>query len=513
MTLLAIVSCLIVAGVLRHVAVRLSARTVAADHWFWQLYCETAVATREFPPRLPQYLLDEEQWYPPLFPLLLTFLPGAARAAASRWGSLAIDLIRFTVAMTVVAAWSGCQTGAVLAAGLVYATTPILVSYNVQINPRGLGALWLDATLLSLFGAVHGHQPGLWIAVAGFSGLVLLTHKMSTQLLWFVSTGLGLLVAWQAVLVIPLSIAAALAMSGGFYIKVAIAHWDIVTFWNRNWPWLQADPVKESPIYGVAGYESPTRFYQRGVKGFVRHWRYLGGYAPSVWCALVPLVFNARVIKYATPSENAILWWYVLVVTLSLATVFVGVLRSLGSGYFYLYNAAFPAAMLWAVLWAAAPAHTVVAATLLLAIAANTAALIGYYGQLRRQTSAGEDLDDTLQFLRSQPPAVVMCLPPQLYDTVAYQTGHAVLFGGHGYGFRRLEPVFPRLLLRLDEAIEHYRVAYLLARQDCLPAQALASLPSHQIRVCGKYVLYTFVEVAKPSTGTPESRMDVTSLA
>ncbi len=55
-----------------------------------------------------------------------------------------------------------------------------------------------------------------------------------------------------------------------------------------------------------------------------------------------------------------------------------------------------------------------------------------------------------------------MCLPQKWYDVVAYKTGQPVLYGGHGYGFKLLEPVFPRLLIPVQEIIEKYKVRYLL---------------------------------------------------
>lgn len=50
-------------------------------------------------------------------------------------------------------------------------------------------------------------------------------------------------------IILPASMLVALILSGGFYRNILRAHWDIVIFWYRNWPWLQAHPVKESPIY------------------------------------------------------------------------------------------------------------------------------------------------------------------------------------------------------------------------------------------------------------------------
>ena len=39
-------------------------------------------------------------------------------------------------------------------AGLIYATIPIQTSYNVQLNPRGLGALMLEIVLMLLLVSV-----------------------------------------------------------------------------------------------------------------------------------------------------------------------------------------------------------------------------------------------------------------------------------------------------------------------------------------------------------------------
>jgi hypothetical protein len=52
-----------------------------------------------------------------------------------------------------------------------------------------------------------------------------------------------------------------------------------------------------------------------------------------------------------------------------------------------------------------------------------------------------------IAYLKQLPHGVVMCLPQHWHDVVAYQTGKTVAFGGHGFGFNLLQPIFPRLMM------------------------------------------------------------------
>jgi hypothetical protein len=67
-----------------------------------------------------------------------------------------------------------------------------------------------------------------------------------------------------------------------------------------------------------------------------------------------------------------------------------------------------------------------------------------------------------------------------------------VLWGGHGYGFRKLEPTFPRFLLPIRELLERYDVRYLLTMEGALPAIAAAELPDARVVTRGAYRLYFF---------------------
>jgi len=467
--------------------------TAAVDHWYWKSYIETYRQHRRFPPVLPKYLLDEQQWYPPAFPLLMAALPEVLFARYSFWISIGIDLLRMGLLLGATAWLTGGDLRAVMMAGLMYATTPILISYNTQLNPRGLGALFLDGFILLLVWILLFDGPlWAWIPLLVLAGSILLTHKMTTQLFWFLCLVGGFaLQDWRLLALIPASIAAAFCMSGGFYWKVLQAHWDIVSFWHRNWRWLQAHLIKESPIYREPGYETPTKFHRRGLEGVVRHLRYLFGFSPAVW-VLIALwgggVFNNIERNPLTDWTEG---WVVATFLFALLTVFVPFLKCLGSGYYYLYNAAFPAALMAGLLSIGQGWSTLGCVGVAAAVGSNLLGLAVYYRQLsRRAPSIDQKFDEVIDYLRRLPKGVVMCLPSQWSEVVAYQTEHSVLWGAHGYGFRKIEPLFPRLMLPIREIIARYHVRYLIAQQDYLPESFLESLPSRTIRTFDQFTVF-----------------------
>ena len=171
---------------IRFLPLQLFSDKLGVDHWFWKVYIETYRRERLFPPVLPQYLLDEHQWYPPLFPLLIARLPTIALDRYNRSVAIFIDLLRMLLLLFIVSWLSNGSPYAIGIAGVVYAATPMLVSYNIQLDPRGLGALFLDGLIVLLLWWYSFDGPVLvWGGVFVLSGLILLTHKMTTQLFWF----------------------------------------------------------------------------------------------------------------------------------------------------------------------------------------------------------------------------------------------------------------------------------------------------------------------------------------
>jgi hypothetical protein len=479
---------LLVAFALRYVPHIIAPLGIGVDHWFWKGYIERYRKEGKFPPHLPQYLLDVAQWYPPTFPLLLSLLPATLFDRFSHMIAILIDLARATSLMAMVYSLTSGDAMAVGIAGGVYALTPLLISYNVQLNPRGLGAILLDlvffsATLLFFFKA----PPWLWWVLVPASGLLLLTHKMTTQLFWFLCIVGGIFLDWRVAALIPLSIAVALVFSLGFYWKVLVAHWDIVSFWYRNWPWLGANPVLESPIYGSPAYQTPRKMHQGGLLGTAKHLFSQCAYNPFAWLLLGVLILNPLLPIHLEGFPLYITGGLALTLLFALGTALLPPIRCLGAGHLYLYNAAFGSSLVWALLYHKNAQQ--IAPFLLIGAAASIVAIARFYWHVKQSPTLKVDSDfqAALDFLSSQPRAAVICVPPQWYDVVAYKTGFPVLYGGHGYGFKQLEPTYPRLLVPLLDLIEEFDSRYILYEVGAITDKFANDVPPHSAHEFGKY--------------------------
>ncbi len=464
------------------------------DQWFWKAYIEKLRSDGQFPPNLPQFMLDAEQWYPPIFPLFMARLPAALFNNWSSYISVVIDILRLLLLIAATYLVTASEAAAIIA-GVAYAMTPLLVTYNLQLNPRGLAALFLDALWLitgsmMLFGA----PAWIWLFVAFLGGLVLLTHKMTTQLMAFTVVVLTA-ITWDVrfALIVPVSIAAALILSRGFYRRVWEAHVDILKFWYRNCHWSGSNPVLESPIYGELGYESPSKFYRRGWRAWIRRLAFVIGFNP--WVPAVLAIGAIAAMLGHTPETAGVLvfGWLGAAFAFALLTTVVPALRCLGQGYLYGYNGAFPAAL------ALGMTSTTLSNTwywrliVMTAFLACAAALASYFIALRssRTQKVDDNLDAAINHLASLPRGAVMCLPQHWHDQVAYRTGYPVAFGGHGYGFTLLQPLFPRLLVGLNEIFTRYDVRYLLTFRGYCNDKLLADLADADLTEFGEYQLYT----------------------
>jgi hypothetical protein len=164
-------------------------------------------------------------------------------------------------------------------------------------------------------------------------------------------------------------------------------------------------------------------------------------------------------------------------------------MKCLGSGYFYLYNAAFPAALMGAVILQSRPEW---AGIVWFAVAANLLALGLYYRTVVRSKRPQHDgnFDQALEFLKAAPRGTVMCLPLQWSDVVAYKTGQAVLTGGHGYGFKLFEPLFPRLMMPIQEVVRKFDVRYLVTMEGYLTDRFYKDLCPVEDNQFGDYHVY-----------------------
>lgn len=447
--------------VLREAFVR-NSQYSRVDHHYWILAARAYRARKRLPAVIRgKYLLeDERQAYPPLFGILLAAVPerwlsGPQMPRLMQFGDLSVIAALYLFGH---AAGLELETTVLI---LVYGTAPVLVAYNTQLNPRALGNLFLVAKcVLEILAVMLGPGEPLawlaWLAATGFAALIVLTHKMTTQLMfamwpiWPFALG-----AWQAALVPLAGVGLASLAVGKEMARLQwLAHYDIVRFWNRHHRRLGAHAFRDSPIYGEGRPDTRTLLHKGGPAGILSHVKILAGYGPLILLLPVTLIFVDAPPPY-------VFWWWAAAVGFALATLFIGPLKCLGAGYYYLFNAAAPSALWWAMVFPGSPPamKALFAAGLALTV---LALVMGFRVRAGRDKIRDPGFDAALDALGREPTANLAVFPLNAADEAALRTPHTLLWGGHGYGFDRLTSIFPVVSRPLDEVFSQEKCSLIL---------------------------------------------------
>ena len=175
-------------------------------------------------------------------------------------------------------------------------------------------------------------------------------------------------------------------------------------------------------------------------------------------------------------------------------TTFLPALRCLGNGYLYVYNGSFPAALVMGMIWGGQKHDAVVNVILSVTLLLCGMGVLYYLATLKKSKTLKVDtsMNEALERLRGLPEGVVICFPQNWLNVISYKALKPVLGGGHGYGFKRLEGIYPRLTRPIQEVIGQYDVSYLFTYEGYLPQTLLQDLPEADVERFGQYLLYRF---------------------
>ncbi len=455
------------------------------DAWYYLLYVEELKRSRRVPVKLPYFLLDiEEQWYPHGFPVLLSLLPEAV-LKGYRWAiAPAIDCVQLFILYVFTLLATTSVTSAVVA-GVAYATTPTLIAENLNLNSRSLGSLLFTLTMLSLFAVELNGSFVEFAAVAGFGGLLLLTHKLSSQGLVITLLGEALLIGRvEPLIVLGAVFGVALLLSKGFYLKILKGHCDILRFWRGNLLNLGAHQVYDSPVYAPTGESEnkpPTRFHKAGLQGFIWHLKVL--FSHNLYILAFPLVLTMK------PSPQ-VQWfcvrWILLVYLVAFTTTLLPPLKFLGEGHKYLKLAAFPLAFLVGT-W-----ETGASSLILIPLLVSNLWVIVRTIQPLTLGKVDEGLMRMVTHFRDAEPGGVVAIPAHAADAVACLAKQKVLWGAHSSGYEKLEPFFPVLKQPIQKFFMEYDVKFLLIDQGYVDPKNLNLQSFTLLLEEGSYRVYRY---------------------
>ena len=426
------------------------AQSKAVDQWYWLKYRDTVKKQKKCPPELPEYLLEIKQWYPPFFGWFISKLPDGI----FKHSSFLTQFLSFVRLMLIVgfAYILNIEFSISLFLAIaVYLTAPILVYYDNQINSRIFGAIILDILILLFFGYFEYSLSYLLIPIILLTILLLFTHKMSHQLYAFLLVGLSFfyMSLIPVFVYIVANIVALLFFNYKNYLK---HHIEIVKFWHRNRYKLGAHQFYESNIYGKKDFVYVNRLHGNGLKSFIKKLSLMVGMLPFA----LFVFFNFEMNFFGLMFFMTILF--------ILLTSFVDRFLCLGSGNLYTYNLV--TIISFYLVYTDLNISNVYNQVLLLLVFLLTVVSIFKFYKGLQNKNKDEKFDKAIKFLKNYRLDRVMTIPFQLPDEVAYKTSKKVFFGGHGYGFLWLEPYFPVMNEKIEQAISDWDLGAIFLQKD-----------------------------------------------
>ena len=481
------------AAIILFLCIRLAAawhtRQRGCDAWFFLLCAEQFRIRRRLPVFLPSlYMLEpDEQWYPPGFMVFCALFPDSF-LKKYYWG---IPHGADAFIACVLFAGGYAITGQVIPplwGVAVYALLLPLISEYSSLTSRPLGCLFQLVFVLLAYGWVHGDS---WLLppVIFFGILLVYTHKLSTQVLWFLFPFFAL-TENNALWLLPLFAAygTAFLIRPGYFIKLLRAHWDIVRFWHKYWPWLGAHQVKDSPLYGnpphrAGYYAQPASFF---------------------FASFARTILENAVIVFTIPAAflygqleifaQFCFWWVLGVHIWAAAIQLLPFLRGIGIGIQYLKYSYLPSILLAMAMWGGHENSQlffqILAGAVLVYLLCRYLRLMKYYCTNDSKYGHDKNLEASLQILKNIPDARILTLPLNLADITAYMIRKPVCWGTHGYGFAAVADILPVLRKPLSTLANQYNLTHLLLDECYATAEELHISPQSLLHKIGNYSIY-----------------------
>jgi len=439
-------------------------RKHGCDAYYFLLSSEMFKREKKIPIVLPPvYRLEkQEQWYPPGFSVLLSMFP---RKTLDEYYWLISPVLDAVLAMltALVGYMATGMWSVAMVAGLCYALNAASMVDCTSLNSRILGSLLLALTMLSMIAFLLGSM-WLLIPVALFGALTLLTHKSSSQLLYFLIVVLA--IATKSIMpIVALLVIATTAMvtSRGFMVKVWKGQYDILAFWNRNWRKLGVHPIYNSPAYRDVPLHK-ERVHLRGWRGA---WKTASLMALNAF--IPPVLWVLFHYTGLATWDKLILWWVIGTYLMGFLTQAVPALRFAGEGYRYIKLAALPVGYLCAVplLYQWQPAW-VYYCLLAVAVAVGVVLIRQLSGwatkdEAHSMPSVSSGLRLVIDYLKADKTVEnVLCIPDGIADALGYYTKKPILRGTHNVYFKQVDPFFPVHRLPLEYLVKGYEVSHLV---------------------------------------------------
>lgn len=424
------------------------AQVSSIDEYFWLQYRLNARKQKFFPPKLPQFLLDLRQWYPPIYGFFLKLIPDAV-FKNNIYILLILSAIRFInylIFLSILGVREDLEV--ILICLIIYIASPSYFINDNQLNSRILGSIIFDIVVMLVYlGNMSGWGMMLCTLLLFFTMILLFLHKMTVQLLIFLALTWALWIN-EYVPFIILIIALLISIILGYknYFK---AHIDITKFWFRNRNLIGAHQINDSPTFS----KNISSIYS--VKEIAKK--------------ILTIVAMCPFFIVLLLSDSYSFWTISIISVLAFAyiTTFVPFMKTWGHGRSYMYY--LPSLIIMHVLTTDEIQHisTLQVSMFILCFPIIVYSYFEYKNWLTHKIrSKSIVFDEVISFVQASNINRIMCIPIDRSDEIAWKTGRNVLWGGHGYGFKLLMPYFPILKVKPEIAVKDWNIGAVIVDKN-----------------------------------------------
>lgn len=463
---------------------------------FYFLTCRrNLIKNKKLPIILHNYLLDiEEQWYPPLFTLLLCLIPEKVLHKYHWLLNPIIDCIHALLLMAVVFFITD-DIWCTLIAGIFYSTSPALIVESTSMNVRPLTSILFSSCLLFLYVSLSSKSMIFMIVTILLCGLLMLTHKLSIQGIVPILMLLSIMYKTAVPLILFIvSVLVVYILTGGFYKKILRGHIDILKFWRRNLHNLGAHQWYDSSLY--AKPHTSTLMYKKGITGILKLVKIIGGYNPLIILLVLIIFLDPRFVFTNTTFARFCFLWITGIYAVVCVTVFIPMLRFLGEGWKYIKYAVFPSSVFIA-LWCVMRLYTMTWYTVSLigcfAIISSGMSIV-LIVRMRKSLTMGQinqSFMEMLEFIRENNIDRIMCVPTHLCDAVVYYCDKKVLWGTHNSNYETVEEFFPVIKKPVEYFIQTYQLQAVLINKNYFSLDIFKN--NNVLYQSGEYILYNAI--------------------
>lgn len=471
-------------------AIRLRAASLnkgrGSDAYYFLMCREEARKNFRFPPFLPRYFVLEEQkqWYPPGFVYLLALLP---ENLMEKWFWGFSPLVDALVALSVfaVSVHVGAQPNYAFLASCFYALSSSGVQEARFLTSRQLGTLiFFLATWRGLIAWSIPTDITVQVIFLLLWGLLLLTHKLSTQAMWVVVLPACLsLKSWLPMGEVVGGMFIWAILTGGVYAHIFWGHWGFIKFWTRNAQYLGAHQVYDSKEYGHIKRRPLlpvfTLSWSENLRRFVK-------LCPAFFLSNGSLLISLYLVIIGHKPGGLWNWVALSVALFSMGTHLLPFLR--GFGFFTQYG---KLALVISLVGVAQADDK--KALLLLAAMTLVQAYFAYRHWMgpSKEVYPGkeEEKEQMLQSIQSLQPQLLWCFPNNLSDMVVYRCRVPTLRGTHGSPIERSEDIYPVLTADVATLCRKHGVSHILVDINYVDPTHIGLTGSSWANA--KYELYT----------------------